>query len=57
MSADTDDDVPLTTEYRRTIREKIAQGLESARQGKLVDGEAVFARINADIDELEHRPA
>jgi predicted transcriptional regulator len=50
-----DDDVPLTSEYRPTIREKIAQGLESARQGRLVDGEAVFARIDAELDELERQ--
>lgn len=46
-----DDDAPLTDEYRRTIREKIAEGLTSARSGRLVDGEAAFARIFARIDE------
>ncbi len=40
-------------DYRATIREKIDQGLESARQGRLVDGEAVFARIEAELVELE----
>jgi predicted transcriptional regulator len=50
-----DDDVPLTSEYRQTIREKIAQGLQSARQGRLVDGEAVFARIDVEVDELERQ--
>jgi predicted transcriptional regulator len=48
------DDPPLTPEYRRTIREKIEQGLESVRQGRVVDGEAVFARIEAELVELEH---
>jgi predicted transcriptional regulator len=47
------DDRPLTPEYRRTIGEKIDQGMESARQGRLVDGEAVFARIEAELVELE----
>jgi predicted transcriptional regulator len=49
------DDVPLTQEYRQTIREKIAEGLASAQQGRLVDGEAVFARIDAELDELERQ--
>ena len=48
-----DDDQPLTDAYRQTLRDKIAQGLTSARQGKLVDGEAVFARIEAELVELD----
>ena len=35
------------------IRRAIAQGLEDQRQGRLVDGEAVLARIEAEIDALE----
>ena len=50
-----DNDVPLTSAHRQTISEKIAQGLESARQGKLVDGDAVFARIHAELNELERQ--
>jgi hypothetical protein len=46
-----DDDQPMTDAYRQTIREKIAAGMESARQGKLVDGDAVFARIRAEMAE------
>jgi predicted transcriptional regulator len=32
------------------IRRAIAQGVEDQRQGRLVDGEAVLARIEAEID-------
>ena len=35
------------------VRKKIAEGLQSLRQGKAVDGEAVFARIDAELDKLE----
>ncbi len=52
---DTDDDQPMTDEYRQTIREKIAAGMASARAGRLVDGEAVFARIEAEMVALEHQ--
>jgi hypothetical protein len=47
---EADDDQPMTDAYREAIREKIAQGLASARQGKLVDGPAIFARIRAEND-------
>lgn len=50
-----DDDQPMTDEYRQTLREKIAQGLASAREGKLVDGDAVFARIKAEMTALERQ--
>ena len=50
-----DDTVALTDEYRRIIREKIAEGLASARSGRLLDGEAVFDRIFANIDEDERQ--
>ena len=50
-----DDDQPMTVEYRQTLREKIAQGLASARAGKLVDGDAVFARIEAEMTALEQQ--
>jgi antitoxin ParD1/3/4 len=36
------------------IREGIANGLESLRLGKSADGEAAFARIEAELDILEH---
>ena len=38
---------------REEIRKKIAQGLASLQQGKSVDGESVFARIEAELDALE----
>ena len=48
-----DDDGPLTDEYRQTIGDKIAQGLASAHQGRLIDGDAVFVRIEAELSALE----
>jgi len=50
-----DDDQPMTDEYRQVIREKIAAGMASAREGRLVDGETFFARIHAEMDELERQ--
>jgi len=50
-----DDDQPMTDDYRQSIREKIAQGLASARQGKLVDGPSVFARIRSEMAEIERQ--
>ena len=35
------------------IQQKIAEGLQSLRSGKGVDGEAVFDRIEAELDTLE----
>lgn len=40
---------------REEIRKKIAQSLDSQRLGKLVDGEAVFDRLEAELDVLEDR--
>ena len=40
---------------REEIRKKIAQSLDSQRLGKLVDGEAVFDRLEAELDALEDR--
>ena len=50
-----DDDAPPSAEYRRSIREKIAAGLASARAGRLLDGEDVFASIHAELDEIERQ--
>ncbi len=47
------DDRPLTPDFRRVMDEKVAQGLDSARQGRLTDGEAVFDRIESEFDEWE----
>jgi hypothetical protein len=50
-----DDDQPMTDEYRQALREQIAQGIASARAGRFVEGEAVFARIKAEMVELERQ--
>jgi Arc/MetJ-type ribon-helix-helix transcriptional regulator len=50
-----DDGVPLTAEYRLVIREKIAQGLRSLREGRGVDGEAFMAQMDAELAELERQ--
>ena len=42
-----------TPEYRATMRQRIDAGIESLRQGNLVDGDAVFARIDAELSALE----
>lgn len=42
---------------REEIRKQIAQSLESQRLGKLVDGEAVFDRLEAELDALLERDA
>ena len=47
-----DDDVPLTPEYRQTIREKIAQGVRSLRAGQGMDGEAFFANMDAEFEAI-----
>jgi antitoxin ParD1/3/4 len=47
--------VPLTDAYRQDLREKIAQGLQSLRDGKGTDGEAFMARMNAELAELERQ--
>jgi predicted transcriptional regulator len=38
---------------RDRIRRKIAEGVEDQLLGRLVDGEAVLARIEAEIDALD----
>jgi hypothetical protein len=48
-----DTEFVLATEYRQTIREKIAEGLRSLREGKGTDGEAFFAKLDAEFEELE----
>jgi antitoxin ParD1/3/4 len=35
---------------REELRAKIAEGLDSLRRGEGVDGEAVFDRLEADLD-------
>lgn len=38
---------------RAEIEQKIAEGLDSLRRGEGVDGEKIFDRIEAELDELE----
>ena len=45
----------MSDEYRATIRQKIAQGLQSLREGKGTDGEAFFAEMYAELDDLERQ--
>jgi antitoxin ParD1/3/4 len=45
----------LQTLHRQELQQKITKGLESLRSGKSIDGEAVFDRIEAELDELERR--
>lgn len=40
---------------KEEIRKRIEQSLDSQRLGKLVDGEAVFDRLEADLDPMERR--
>jgi antitoxin ParD1/3/4 len=40
---------------KQEIRRKILEGLDSQRLGQLLDGEAVFDRLEAELDELEAR--
>lgn len=39
--------------HAATIRSRIAEGIASARAGRLVDGDSVFARIRAELNERE----
>jgi len=48
-----DDNMPLTRQNRQTVREKIAQGICSLRDGKGTGGDAFFARMEAAFEELE----
>ena len=48
-----DDDQPMTDEYRQAIRAKIAQGVQSLREGRVTDGPAFMARLDAELAERE----
>jgi hypothetical protein len=50
-----DDDALLTDDYRRTIRAKIAEGVQSLRDGKGTDGESFMAAMDAELAELERQ--
>jgi hypothetical protein len=43
----------LTDEYRQTLREKIAQGAQSLREGRVTDGAVFMARMDDELAELE----
>jgi antitoxin ParD1/3/4 len=45
----------LTELHKNEIRKKIAAGMASLRAGKGTDGEAVFDRIDAELDAAERR--
>ncbi|HXB68264.1 MAG TPA: type II toxin-antitoxin system ParD family antitoxin [Candidatus Acidoferrales bacterium] len=45
------DQIPVARKHQ--FQNKIADGLQSLRLGKGVDGEAVFDRIEAEIETLE----
>jgi antitoxin ParD1/3/4 len=49
------DGQPMSDEYRQTIREKIAQGMQSVREGRVTDGEAFMAKMNAELAALERQ--
>ena len=38
-------------QVKAEVRKKIAAGIESARAGRLTDGDAFFARMDAELDE------
>ena len=50
-----DDAQPMIDEYRRTICEKITQGVQSLREGRVVDGETFMARMNAELATSERQ--
>jgi uncharacterized protein YicC (UPF0701 family) len=52
---DDEDAQPMTDAYRETIREKIAQGVRSLREGRVTDGAAFMARMDAELAELERQ--
>ena len=38
---------------KQELRQRLTRSLESQRQGKLVDGEAVFDRLEAELDTID----
>ncbi len=42
-------------EYRQVLRDKIARGMKSLRDGEGADGEAFMARMDAELAELEQQ--
>ena len=52
---DDEGEQPMSDEYRQTIRERIAQGVRSLREGRVSDGAAFMARMDAELAELERQ--
>lgn len=50
-----DDALPLTEAYRQGLREKIAEGVRSLREGDIVDGESFMADMEAELAALERQ--
>jgi hypothetical protein len=43
----------LLTAHKERIRQQIEEGWASAKRGDVVDGEEYFARVDAELAELE----
>jgi hypothetical protein len=50
-----EDDGPTTDEYRQTLCRKIAQGVQSLREGKLTDGKKFTAQMDVELALLERQ--
>ena len=50
-----DDDISLTDAYRQVLHERIAQGVQSLREGRVIDGETFMARMDAELAALEQQ--
>lgn len=53
VSVPTADSEARDPRHAAMIRSRIAEGVASARAGRLVDGDGVFARIRAELNERE----
>jgi hypothetical protein len=49
------DGQPMSDAYRQSLRSDIAKGVQSLREGKVTDGEAFMARMDARLAELERQ--
>jgi hypothetical protein len=47
------DDHTVSDEYRQTIRERIAHGVKSLREGRFTDGKTFMATMDAGLAALE----
>ena len=50
-----DDNLKLTEDYRQVLQQKIAQGVRSLREGRVTDGEAFMARMDAELAAIERQ--